>query len=387
MTRHRDPKVSFRAPEELVAALDETADGSGVQNRSALIRMCIEYGLATNADQLGVAARIDERRREIIDKHRPVDLAEGLPGRVEDQMSDRFVSGYSIQGLARKAESYVEEAEMYEEELDGIYREGELVDRVKEKVRETLEAADLTNWFDRNSNPYERFEGVADALERRRFALVLLQNALELDDELEPLRSVGGERRVHGGDLPELAEDDLPRDVGRDDVAEVARQLADQGVRPEDVETDPQEFDPFGWRDVEVARVDADGSVALASADGGQRGLPEPEPERVESEVQDDETTEDDADADPNRKPNMDYYNPEKDPSRDEIVNGLAELYDDLGGGVKARRMVRASLTDSNQADEHGYRYVTQREGFDVDALVAEAVEKADTAAPEEAEA
>jgi len=165
----------------------------------------------------------------------------------------------------------------------------------------------------------------------------------------------------------------------------VARQLADQGVRPEDVETDPQEFDPFGWREVEVARVDADGGVALASADGGQRGLPEPE--TVESEVQDvettDETTEDDADADPNRKPNMDYYNPDKNPTRDEIVNGLAQLYDTLGGGVKARRMVRSSLTDSNQADEHGYRHVTQREGFDVDALVAEAVENADTAAPE----
>lgn len=288
MSNGRDPKISLRAPEELVEAMDDLADASGVQNRSAVWRMAASFALETNAEMLGTAARIDERRRDIIDKHRPVDLAEGLPGRVSDQMQERFKSGYSLMGLARKATSYVEEAQMYEEELDDVYREGELVDEVKREVRHALEAAELTNWWDRHANPYERFEGVKDGKERRRFALVVLQNAMRLDTELEALRSVAGDRRVKEQDLPELADEDLPLDLGREDVARVARELTDEGYTPEDIDPDAEDIDPFGWTDVEVASVTDSGDVALASADGG-KGLP---PVEVDASDETDETDE-----------------------------------------------------------------------------------------------
>jgi len=282
MTRDRDPKLSYRMPQERLDAIDALAEQHGVA-RSALLRRFDAFGLESNAEALGVEAEIANLRQEIIDFGKPIDDAGGFAGRVRDDFEKRFKSGYKPKWLAAKAESYRREAEMLEEKVADHpdappIEEGELVDEVNRVLRNTLEAAQLSDWTERYSNPLERLSGVDSGKQSRRFALVLTRNALEMDQDLEPLNStLGTERRVRRDDLPELAEEDLPPNVDRDDVARVARDLADRGVTADDVEVDPTEFDPFGWIDVDSEAVDDDDVVAVEGSTNGE--LPEPDPE------------------------------------------------------------------------------------------------------------
>ncbi|ALJ99702.1 hypothetical protein BGV91_gp39 [Haloarcula californiae icosahedral virus 1] len=280
MTQDRDPKVSYRMPQERLEAIDDLAEQHGVA-RSALLRRFDAFGLESNAEALGVEAEIANLRQEIIDFGKPIDDAGGFAGRVRDDFEKRFKSGYKPKWLAAKAESYRREAEMLEEKVADHpdappIEEGELVDEVNRVLRDTLEAAQLSDWTERYSNPLERLSGVESGKQSRRFALVLTRNALEMDQDLEPLNStLGTERRVRRDDLPELAEEDLPPNVDRDDVARVARDLADRGVTADDVEVDPTEFDPFGWIDVDSEVVDDDDVVAVEGSTNGE--LPDPE--------------------------------------------------------------------------------------------------------------
>ena len=276
MTGERDPKVSYRMPQERLEAIDDLAEQHGVA-RSALLRRFDAFGLESNAEALGVEAEIANLRQEIIDFGKPIDDAGGFPGRVRRDFEKRFKNGYAPKWLAAKAESYRREAEMLEEKVADHpdappIHEGELVEEVERVLRDTLEAAKLSDWSDRYANPYEKYAGVESGRDARQFALVLTRNALEMDQDLEPLRSaLSSERRVTGEDLPELAEDELPPTVDRDDVARVARELADRGVRSDDLDTDPTEFDPFGWTEVDAEVVndgDDDDDLALASTNG-----------------------------------------------------------------------------------------------------------------------
>jgi len=273
MTRDRDPKVSYRMPQERLDAIDDLAEQHGVA-RSALLRRFDAFGLKSNAEALGVEDEIANLRQEIIDFGKPIDDAGGFPGRVRRDFEKRFKNGYAPKWLAAKAESYRREAEMLEEKVADHpdappIHEGELVEEVERVLRDTLEAAKLSDWSERYANPYEKYAGVESGRDARQFALVLTRNALEMDQDLEPLRSaLDSERRVHGDDLPDLAEQELPPTVDRDDVARVARELADRGVRADDLDTDPTEFDPFGWTDVDGEVVDGDEDLALASTNG-----------------------------------------------------------------------------------------------------------------------
>lgn len=396
MSEDRDPKVSFRAPESMVDAVDSLADNHGV-SKSALLRQFVSFGLETNAEALGVEAEISQLRGEIIDFGSPIDDAGGFPGRVRQDFEKRWKNGYAPKWLAAKAENYRREARMYEEKVPEHpdappIEEGELVEEVDRVLRETLEAAQLSDWSDRYSNPFEKYDGVESGRESRRFALVLAKNAMEMDDDLEPLRStLSSERRVRSDDLPELADHDLPPNVDREDVARVARQLNDRGLDPEDVANDPTEFDPFGWTS-EIAEHSSQSESEVAELPGPEE-LPEPadggEPDGgvvadgggdeaitsyagEQTPADSGETTEDDESTE-----NMDQSTPNPTADREEIINYVARLYEDMGGGQKARTMCLSTLTDSEHSDEHGYRQAVEVEDMDAEDIVSEAVKRA----------
>jgi hypothetical protein len=112
---------------------------------------------------------------------------------------------------------------------------------------------------------------------------------MEIDQDLEPFRSSSRvERRVRGSDLPELAEQDLPENVSREEVAGAARRLLDGGLEPEDISTDPTEFDPFGWNDgigELKASEDLDGAqnAEPLETDGGSSNVVEISSETTDS--------------------------------------------------------------------------------------------------------
>ncbi|AGC65563.1 hypothetical protein K745_gp38 [Haloarcula hispanica virus PH1] len=315
MTDERDPKVSYRMPREKLETLQTLAEQYEV-SLSALLRRFDSYGLETNAEAVAVEAQIENLRQDIIDYGKPIDKAGGFAGRVRSDFEKRFKNGYDAKWLVAKAESYRREAEMLEEKVEEHpdappVEEGELVEEVDRVLRDALEAMKLSDWADRYSNPFERLTGVSEGKEGRRFALVLTRNALRMDRDLEPLRSgIGSERRVRADDLPDLADEELPPTVERDDVARVARQLADRGVDPDEMDLDPTEFDPFGWTDAEPVEDDVvtvestetpelpddaetDGDPQVVAPDGGRNEATvayastadDPEPDRDVGDV------------------------------------------------------------------------------------------------------
>lgn len=304
--RERDPKVSFRLPEAMRDAVDDLAERFDVP-RSALLRRFTSFGLESNAEALAVEAEIAKLRQEIIDFGKPIDDAGGFAGRVRRDFEKRFKNGYDAKWLVSKAENYRREARMLEEKVADHpdappIEDGELVAEVDRVLRNALEAVRLSDWGDRYQNPFEKYAGVESGKDGRQFALVLTRNALEMDRDMKPLASsLDTERRVRGDDLPELAEEDLPPTVDRDAVARVARDLADNGVTAEMVETDPTAFDPYGWTDdsehveadvtdpAELPGTETDGGESLvAVSDGGDH-------QALQA------FTEDDAEADPGR--------------------------------------------------------------------------------------
>lgn len=279
MTQDRDPKVSYRMPEGRLEAIDALAEQHGVA-RSALLRRFDAYGLESNAEALGVEAEIANLRQEIIDFGKPIDDAGGFAGRVRDDFERRFKSGYDPKWLAAKAESYRREARMLEEKVAEHpdappVEEGELEAEVDRVLRETLEAAQLSDWSDRYSNPFEKFAGVESGRQSRRMALALTRTAMKMEQDLSHFRDpIVADRRVRGDDLPEMGAEELPPNVEADDVASVARELCDRGLSPEDVALDPTEFDPFGWvADEGEERVSVEGNAGSELPDGGSEAV------------------------------------------------------------------------------------------------------------------
>jgi len=282
---HRTARASFSGPEDFIEEAKEYAEDRGL-SFSRLIRLSLEHTMVT--DGVEIESGYWERREGIKDRNRFAQNKAFFLDRVSERLTELFTSRAKPKEIMDVARGYVEEAEEIEGESkarDNVtdYADGELVREVKYLVRETLEAQNLTNWDKRYTNRLERFEGVEDGVRRKQFTLVLAQNAMRKDDDLEPIRSLANsERRVRGEDLPDLADDELPGEIDREQVARVARRLIDQGVAPDDLPTDPFEFieefggGSFGWHVVDPdetalepgAEPDANAGATIA-ADGG----------------------------------------------------------------------------------------------------------------------
>ncbi|AFD02314.1 putative protein 33 [Haloarcula hispanica icosahedral virus 2] len=397
-------QATFMVPRGQVEQVDMLADDAGV-SRAEILRRFVEYGLAANADAVGIEAEIAAERRRIIEDGAPIDDAGGFAGRVESNFMERFRNGYRAKWLIAKAENYRREARMLEQKVPQHpdapdIEEGELVEEVDRVLRDSLEACQLSDWGGED-NPFHEFEGVEEGMSGVKMALTLTRNALRMDEEIEPLASeVGSERRVRPDDLPDAALGDLPEHIDAEDVVGAARALADRGVGYEEVETDPTESDLFTADPdpdpealpVESEAVETDpalepetdgGTSELAAAscesaselvsDGGDHAALQSFDTPAESGG---ETTADDDTIDMDHEPNP-------TPDRSEIVDELADEYSDLGGGDAARNMVLASLTDPNMADESGRQRAVEKQDLDPVDVVADAVEQAEAAVEE----
>jgi len=330
MTRDRGPKVSYRMPQERLDAIDALAEQFNV-SRSALLRRFDAFGLESNAEALGVEAEIAKLKSEIIEFGKPIDDAGGFAGRVRDDFEKRFKNGYEPKWLAAKAESYRREARMLEEKVSEHpdappIEEGELEAEVDRVLRDTLEAAKLSDWNERYRNPFERLSGVESGKKSRRLALALTRSAVEMDADLEPLRS----------SLVDGTTDALP---------------------------DPE----------------ADGGTESVVADGGDNEAIQVYNQADDGDDEQDEQSDEHTDADTEH---MDRSTPNPTPDRSEIVEGLTDLYDRLGGGAKAEKMLFATLTDAASADEHGYQEAVEKNDYDPEAIVEEAIVAAGDGGP-----
>lgn len=378
MTDDRDPKVSYRMPQERLDAIDDLAEQFNV-TRSDLLRKFDSLGLESNVEALGVEAEIAKLKDEIIEFGKPIDRAGGFGGRVRQDFERRFKNNYKPKWLAAKAESYRREARMLEKKVSDHpdappIEDGELVEEVEDVLRDTLEAAKLSDWTDQYNNPYERLSGVESGKDSRRFALVLARNALQMDSDLEPLNSeLDADRRVQARDLPELAEEDLPEHVSRDDVARVARTLADRGVAPEEIETDPTEFDPFGWGD-DAPAVDAveqlpDGGPKAITADGGDHAAVQSF-SNESTPAASGETTDETNDMD-HSEPLTDDDSTDDLSTRDDLLDYATEQFEDMGTDTVIVSMVRDTLKFGNS--EVDYSRAVEKRGIDIEAVIEEA--------------
>lgn len=300
---HRTARASFSGPEDFIEQAKEYAEDRGL-SFSRLVRLSLEHTM--EIDGVEVESGYWELREDIKDRNRFAQNKAFFLDRVNERLTELFTSRAKPKEIIDVARGYVEEAEGIEaesQERDDVtdYASGELVREVKHLVRETLEAQNLTNWDKRYTNRLERFEGVEDGVRRKKFALVLTQNAMRKDLDLEPLRSLANsERRVRADDLPDLADNELPQEIDREQVARIARRLVDDDVQPDDLPTDPFEFieqfggGSFGWNIVEDSDqalepgADPDPNAgAVIAADGGDldtRELPESEHDHAQAD-------------------------------------------------------------------------------------------------------
>jgi len=392
-------RVTFRVDSDRLEAVDELADSANT-TRSEILRRLVDYGIEANADAVPVEVEINRLRQEIIADGDPIDKAGGFAGRVENDFLKRFRNGYGAKWLVSKAENYRREARMLEQKVPKHpdapdVEPGELVEEVDRVLRRALEGVELSEWGG-DDNPFAEVEAVEDGRSAAKLALTLTKSALRMDRELEPFRAdIESERRVRAADLPALADSDLPDHVDREDVAAAARSLADRGITPDEVETDPDAAGLFQPSDLPALVSDADGLPSDAETDGGAIVVDSDSSPSETGVVADggDNTAiqsyNDDSDpADDGGEPTGDTddsehmdHEPEPLPDREQIVDKLAQLYDDLGGGSKSKDMVQSKLTDPNSGDPD-YMKVVDRDGLDVSEILADAVEQADADAP-----
>jgi hypothetical protein len=289
-------RVTIRFTPAEREGLEEQCEKFGV-TISDLLRNLAHFGLEAQGDSIGAATSIAIARQEIIEEGRPIDQAGGFQGRVQEQLEQRFRNGYEPKWLAAKAENYRREARVLEEKLPDHpdapeIRDGEFVEHVDQALRNVLEAHELSDWEDRYDNPLKRLDGVESGEQKRRQALLLTRTAMRMDRDLETLgTSVDVDRRVRVSDLPDMADeqDDLPAGVDTQDLVDAARDLVDRGLDPDEIETDPAEFDPFGCRST---AVETTSQVSVSSSESTS--------EVAESDGEDDQTelTEDDQQQD-----------------------------------------------------------------------------------------
>lgn len=367
--------VSVRLPLELADALEQMAETAST-DVSTLMRQSLWYAVESNFEGLALSAKVDAAREEIKRQSRPIDMAGGFPGRCRKAFEKRFKNHYRPKWLAAKAESYRKEARRLQDLVQQHpncpeMEDGELEADVEDELSKALEAMDLTNWYSREDNHYKRFGGVDDAQQRRSVYIRAVQNAMRIREELDSALKTANVP-VRAEDLPEAMDDSLPVNVDRDDVAEAANHLFTIGVDPDDVAEALREFDPRAWEpgDDPDGDVDPEDDPSDDPADVADDG---PGPNPGPATAEDVESTQDPT---PNPQMQPQHNAAETLPTRDELLDTLAEkveLYagpddeDDLGR--KKRQAIRGSAKDTMQT-------AIDERGLDVEQLLDNAVER-----------
>lgn len=241
--------------------MQEMAEQAGVPV-SEMWRRAGWLAVEGNQETLTATAEIEAMREDIKHENRANYYIEGFGGRVRSQLEDAFFGHFTPDGLSAIADGAYQEAEGLEE-ISQRYdhlptkEDGELQDVVDDVLAETLEAADLTNWYDRYDNQFERFDSVESGKRERQVYVNLVQRGVEVRESLqETFKS--GSPKVRAKHLPEQCEDDLPPSIDRDDVAAAANELWARDVDVEDVPDALEERDPDVWDPTVDAADDGD---------------------------------------------------------------------------------------------------------------------------------
>lgn len=232
---------TMRMPDALHEALEARAEQTGL-SKAEVARRYIEFGEASQADDLVDQAELESAIETTIEQNQT--LRNVLPSKWEAHVRRLFVDDIqddaSPEDIRVLAEGYRRQARQYEELLDGIphapdVEPGTHERIVDEQLHYALEAADLSNWYDRVDNPYAHLQGVEDGLEERKDLLALIRGVL---GRVRQIRDEFGiaDHRVTAEELPQMAHTLVPDRFGLEDVAEGINHLADAGVRPEDVD-------------------------------------------------------------------------------------------------------------------------------------------------------
>jgi len=289
MTDRGDPKVTYRMPRERLERIDDLAEKHGV-GRSEMLRRFDVYALEAQGEALEDVDELDRllaERDRIAEEGRDVEKILGFPGRVQNHLEDRFKEEWSPDQLLDSARSYYREAETLEDAAE-VHPDvesvgpGDFVEAVDRALEDAAEAMQLSDWEDRYTNPYEKYDGVEEGKKAERLTLAITRTMMQKDEELEPLRSlsdanprVGPEHFAPGSD-----EEDLPEGVTLEGVAEAARRLVDSDVDPDALPLDPLEFrrnappevaQLLGGADVDedVPEVEAGAVTVETETDGG----------------------------------------------------------------------------------------------------------------------
>lgn len=264
MTEGDDRKVTIRMNGEKVDWIDRLADQAGV-DRSTMIRRFVDFGIEA---QGSAATDADDRRGEhdeIVERNQ--ELRQILPSKWRSHVRSLFLDDLrddcSPEDLETIAQGYRQQAVKKEEIADSmpLAPEGDLVGIVDEELANALEAADLSNWYEDVENPYERhLSGVEEGRREREAAVSVVQGVVWsfeslrksfTDPTLCPDPSVE--------DVPIDAEEILPEDVTREDVAEIAAELHREQIPAEKVPEAIPTVDPdLGPEEIESESVDVE---------------------------------------------------------------------------------------------------------------------------------
>lgn len=232
---------TLRMPDALHEALEERAEETDL-SKAEVARRYIEYGEASQGDRLANVAELEARIDRTIEQNQT--LRNVLPSKWEAHVRRLFLDDIrddaSPEDIRVLADGYRRQGRQYEDLLEQIphgpdVEPGTHEQIVDEQLQYALQAADLSNWYDRVDNPYAHLEGVESGLEEREDLLALVRGVL---GRVRQIRDEFGIRdhTVTAEELPQMAHTLVPDRFDLEDVADGINQLADAGVRPEDVD-------------------------------------------------------------------------------------------------------------------------------------------------------
>lgn len=237
----RDPMLGFRAPDPIHEAVEQLADANGL-DKSELLRRMVSFAVETQGDQIADQADLLNRLEDSIEVNQEREKIATWRRHVRRQFGKYVQADMNPEHLEALADGYREQARLREDLADTIPNpppvdDGELVGIVDEELAHAIDAVDLSTWYENVENPHAaHLSGVEDGEEDRRDLAALLEgvvqthgcfyDAVDNPDRLPP---------VDPADLPPMADTLLPDGVGREDVAELATDLARSGVEPDEV--------------------------------------------------------------------------------------------------------------------------------------------------------
>jgi len=268
-----DAVLTARVDGDVVDDVDALAEAAGLC-RSDVLRMGVQFALEAHGDSLERAGDLRQQEQALVADNEERRKIARFPNTVRGLLMDDLKAEVPPTQLAHLADHYREQARLKEQQAqelpgDPIVTPGELQAAVDRELAYAIQASDLSNWYDRHENPYAAdLAGVEDGLEERKDLVALVAGVV---DRYKRLVDIFDDRysapALEPTDLPPKADDLIPENKTRADVAELITELARQGYTGDDVRTemDPRTLDADGAAEP----VDAATTSAVAAADGG----------------------------------------------------------------------------------------------------------------------